>query len=426
MSLPYDATPPPQSPPPVPQDDPMGGPTGLDQALDDYAPPVPSHVQDLMARMSRNKVYLAEESPAILHVDAVKERERRDPKVKGLMKMLEEQDPSAWLETYNNEEVQIKDNALFLRSELIQHLSTSKLFSWASSLGATPLGIEWLNDTSLHVLFPTSAEALLALSLLSKTGFDPLDGDDPLTERSAHSFPIHLLPLASPKPIEARSIPTASSEDGGVTRRGRGMFAGDGEQAASDISLELAPGVNPLARIGIRIAFQQDAELKGRRSTSQWYATYGQDAGKETVSQPRRVGRGRASDLKWEKEPLEGGGDDLLRRVGRERKPYDRPEPRGDRRGRGRPPTQDDLDRQLEDLRSGGGGNMDIDGGEASAYGTSFSAPQGDGGVVRKGRGFRNGGGGRGGGRREREKPGKEDLDKELEEMFAASRDPAA
>ncbi|ODN90214.1 hypothetical protein L198_06232 [Cryptococcus wingfieldii CBS 7118] len=367
MSLPYDATPPPQSPPPAPQDDPMDGPAGLDQALDDYAPPVPSHVQDLMARMSRNKVYLVEESPAILHVDAMKERVRRDPKVKGLMQLLEEQDPSVWL------------------------------------------GIEWLNDTSLHVLFETSAEALLALSLLSKTGFDPVEGDDPLMERSAHSFPIHLLPQAPQKPIEERTIPAeSSSEDAAVNRRGRGMFAGDGERAiASEISYELAPGVNPLARIAIRIAFQQDADLKGRRDTSKWYATYGRDAGKESLAQPRRVGKGR-SETRWESAPdaYESGGHELLQRVGRERKPYDRPEPRGDGRGRGRP-TQDDLDRQLDNLRSGGGGSMDVDGGGASAYG------QEDEGIVRKGRGFRSGGGGgRGGGRRERPKPGKEDLDK--------------
>ncbi|ODO05947.1 hypothetical protein I350_05008 [Cryptococcus amylolentus CBS 6273] len=416
MSLPYDATPPPQSPPPAPQDDPMDGPAGLDLALDDYAPPVPSHVQDLMARMSRNKVYLVEESPAILHVDAMKERVRRDPKVKGLMQLLEEQDPSVWLETYHTEDVQIKDNALFLQSELIQHLSTSKLFSWASSLGATPLGkflpssfSLWLNDTSLHVLFETSAEALLALSLLSKTGFDPVEGDDPLMERSAHSFPIHLLPQALQEPIEKRTIPAeSSSEDAAVNRRGRGMFAGDGERAmASELSYELAPGVNPLARIAIRIAFQQDANLKGRRDNSKWYATYGRDAGKESLAQPRRVGKGR-SETRWESAPdaYESGGHDLLQRVGRERKPYDRPEPRGDRRGRGRP-TQDDLDRQLDNLRSGGGGSMDVDGGGASVNG------QEDEGIVRKGRGFRSGGGGgRGGGRRERPRPGKEDLDK--------------
>jgi len=73
----------------------------LDRALDDYsfysfpstpltpsftAPPttsrdrgvIPEHVANLMNRMSRNKVYLAEESSGIIHHDA-QERIRGDP-----------------------------------------------------------------------------------------------------------------------------------------------------------------------------------------------------------------------------------------------------------------------------------------------------------------------------------------------------------
>jgi len=70
--LPYDATPPP-SPPKI-SDDP------LDRPLEDYAPSeeVPDHVRSLMGRMSKGKVYLLEETPAILHVDG-ESRVRGDP-----------------------------------------------------------------------------------------------------------------------------------------------------------------------------------------------------------------------------------------------------------------------------------------------------------------------------------------------------------
>ena len=80
--LPYDATPPPDDIPPQagpskldkPLDDP------LDKPLDDYKPPksLPPHVSDLMGRMSHGKVYLLEESPGIIHVDAPKRLEK-DP-----------------------------------------------------------------------------------------------------------------------------------------------------------------------------------------------------------------------------------------------------------------------------------------------------------------------------------------------------------
>lgn len=77
--LPYDRTPSPQPEVPAPSAD-LTEPTGLDMALDDYVPanqPVPEHVQSLMGRMSKGKVYLLEESPALVVVDG-KERIRGD------------------------------------------------------------------------------------------------------------------------------------------------------------------------------------------------------------------------------------------------------------------------------------------------------------------------------------------------------------
>jgi hypothetical protein len=55
-------------------------PSALDRPLDDYNPPnvVPEHVQSLMGRMSKGKVYLLEESPAVVVLDDG-ERLRRDP-----------------------------------------------------------------------------------------------------------------------------------------------------------------------------------------------------------------------------------------------------------------------------------------------------------------------------------------------------------
>jgi hypothetical protein len=82
--LPYDATPPPEERvEPSGLDKPLEEytePSALDRPLDDYNPTnaVPDHVQSLMGRMSKGKVYLLEESPAVVIMDDG-ERIRRDP-----------------------------------------------------------------------------------------------------------------------------------------------------------------------------------------------------------------------------------------------------------------------------------------------------------------------------------------------------------
>lgn len=54
----------------------------LDRPLDDYRrppkPEVPDHVKDLMGRMGQGKVYLLDETPAILH-QGQQDRIRGDP-----------------------------------------------------------------------------------------------------------------------------------------------------------------------------------------------------------------------------------------------------------------------------------------------------------------------------------------------------------
>jgi len=96
--LPYDRTPSPQ-----PESEAhvaeaaLTEPSALDMALDDYVPagqPVPDHVQSLMGRMSKGKVYLLDESPAIVLVDG-KDRIRGDPVSLTAILRLVEADHSA-------------------------------------------------------------------------------------------------------------------------------------------------------------------------------------------------------------------------------------------------------------------------------------------------------------------------------------------
>ncbi|WVF70305.1 hypothetical protein IAT40_005094 [Kwoniella sp. CBS 6097] len=442
MSLPYDATPPPEDPRPDSTNNGEDNPA-LDRPLDEYEPPaeeVPEHVRSLMGRMSKGKLYLMEESPGILHLDA-DERLRRDPRIAALAERLDKQDPTSWLEAISaTAPSPIKPNALYLRSDLIQHLSTSKVFSWSSSLGASVMGIEWLNDTTLQLIFDSPAAALLGLTLLSKAGFDPAEGDDPLLERSAHSVPISLLPLAEPEPVdslegkELLGSSTQPEEGDGVRRKGRGKFGGssggafDLEPLAAENSedpFKLAAGVDPHARIAIRYATESDSELRKQAKQSEWYKRHGRNAGKEVASHRRSTQRDREEErLSFGGRGENGGGEgrDFAKRLGRERRnPYasdrdrERRDGRGERRGRR---TEEDLDKELENMAArraaGDDGVIGVGDEDVDMEANTRSEERRDRHRNSNGRnGARERGGGRGGNR-------KEDLDKELDDLFAA------
>lgn len=330
----------------------------------------------------------------------------------------------------------ILHHVLWVQSDLIKHLSTSKVFSWATGLGAGVMGqsatwdfspsrvhklttgnagIEWLNDTTLELLFSTPAATLLGLSLLSKAGFDPGEGDDPLLERAAHRFPISLLPTESKEGVELLSGAGGAGADGDIKRKGRGGFTGgmSADRAAEEAEYDgrdkekeveewnIAQGIDPHARIAIRYATEADKQLRQQAKQSEWYKRHGRTAGKERASQNRRFGSGNDDGGRIsfnDREAADGaGGREFARRIGREQRrsgPYDRP-----RR------NADDLDRELENMARRRKGeavddDVDMDGGAGTG-----ERRRGGGG----GGGRRRGGGGGGGGR---ERRGAEDLDK--------------
>ena len=260
--------------------------------------------------------------------------------------------------------------------------------------------MEWLNDTTLILIFPSPASALVGLELLSKAGFDPSEGDDPLFERSAHSVPISLLPQAQLDPkdslVGTELLTSPPPTEDGVKRKGRGTFSGNGDgdgrfdlpalvpaKGETENEWNLAEGVDPRARIAVRYAVESDGVLRGEAKQSEWYKKYGRGAGKERTGAGPRRGRCDEQDemVSWGGRGGGAGreGIKFAKRLGRERKaPYARPSGRR---------TVDDLDKDLENMaKRRTGDEMDVDGGG--------------------GDGRRNGGGGR------RERRGKEDLDK--------------
>lgn len=287
---------------------------------------------------------------------------------------------------------------MLVRSDLIKHLSTGKVFGWATALGAAPMGtwalsmllmsmpkthvptgIEWLNDTTLILIFPSAPASLLALSLLAKAGFDPSEGDDPLLPRSAHSFPVSLLPLREPEPVQSQAgsellAATEDAEGGGVRKRGRGMFAGSAAGVGSrdlpalatgtvDVlqGVELAEGVDPNARVEVRFAVEEDGGLRAEAKQSDWYKRHGRGAGKETAGGRRSLpGRERDDGVSFEGRGLGNDGGELRRRIGRERaEPYRRDQRGGQGRVRGRR-TEEDLDQELERIARARASGEDI------------------------------------------------------------------
>ncbi|CAK9779876.1 hypothetical protein CC85DRAFT_286208 [Cutaneotrichosporon oleaginosum] len=443
--LPWDAddSGPTAPPPPAPAPDDVDM---LDRPLDDFVPrerggrarsPVPEHVQALMGRMGKGKVYLAEETPGIIHHDAER-RIARDPRLTRLALELDRQDPTEWLAAVSaGAGSTIRPNALFVSSELIKHLSTAKVFTWASEFGVGIMGIEWLNDSTLILLFPTPAAALLSLSMLAKAGFDPTDGDDPLEERAAHGFPASLLPRRSPTPepdrrvadldaeleglAEAREAEDGTGGGGGDSggagdpdapvRKGRGAFrasrgsangAFDLPPLAGQSTPRFAEGVDPHARVTVRYATTDDTKHKRGAGESSWYAKHGRAAGKETAA--RRSGGGRweeARDLK-DRVGTRGEGREFARRIGA-REERERERERGGRRSR-----VEDLDADLEWMARRREGEDD-----GRGYGRRYGERK-EGGGGRRERGERA---------PRRPRANQDDLDRELDEMFASRGD---
>lgn len=225
-------------------------------------------------------------------------------------------------------------------------------------------GIEWLNDTTLNLLFPSPSAALLALTLLSKAGFDPSEGDDPLLERSAHPIPISLLPQAGLEPEDSKAgtelLDSTAGTVGDIRRKGRGGFGGSGLMSDSVSSSSpsnalsiprVAEGIDPLSRITVRFAVESDKDLRQQAKQSEWYARHGRHAGKEVSGTRREKATpysrdNRREEVDWDGGDGEEGGRELGRRIAR-----------GGRRAGGRK-TAEDLDRELEGIRGGADGGQ--------------------------------------------------------------------
>ncbi|KAI0269316.1 hypothetical protein BC834DRAFT_865803 [Gloeopeniophorella convolvens] len=121
-----------------------------DVAYEAQLPAAPS----LAERIGRNKVYL------LADADVVHDGKRK----------RDDDDDDADMNT--DDVPSIRPNALLLQGPPIAHLSTSLISAYATHFDAHPLGLEWIDDTTCVLLFPSRSTARAAHALLQHSPDD--------------------------------------------------------------------------------------------------------------------------------------------------------------------------------------------------------------------------------------------------------------
>lgn len=174
----------------------------------------------------------------------------------------------------------IRDNALTLSGSPISDLPTAKIFAYAAHFADPPNAVEWVNDTTVILIYDSNKLARKAFKALMQ---DEKDVPDTTTECTAQVVPMAVWPAQ--------------------LRVNKLLKEGDTKDLSGDIML--------------RWATKFDVKQKGAASQSKFYKTYGAQAGRDgrtgwdnaaSGSGSRRDSkRGRAND--WDGERRERRGD---------------------------------------------------------------------------------------------------------------------
>ncbi|KAL5530442.1 hypothetical protein ACEPAF_6700 [Sanghuangporus sanghuang] len=191
----------------------------------------------LAGRISMNKVYLPPESMS------KGKRKRGDEEYEDM-----EED-----ESVDAVPDGLRPNALYLRGSPITHLPTNNIFVYARHFDLDPVGLEWIDDSSCVLIFPTNAACRTALEALRRTPSEEPDFDDCV---SAKPVPVIIWP------VEDRVNKTL-----GKSEEMEGILL-------------------------IRIARNSDKKSRGAKYRSGFYQKHGMDAGKD----PNAHSIGRASE----------------------------------------------------------------------------------------------------------------------------------
>jgi Nuclear cap-binding protein subunit 3 len=138
----------------------------------------------------------------------------------------------------------IRDNAILFRGEPISKLPTARIFKYVSLSATAPLGLEWVDDTNVVLVWKNAAEARSAFHSMREAGTLEMEEDD-------EGF------------LPARPMPETL--------------------APMEMRLEKALGkaIQEQGQMWMRWAQPEDVKVKGGKSKSKFYERYGENAGKE-------------------------------------------------------------------------------------------------------------------------------------------------
>ncbi|KAF8075858.1 hypothetical protein FPV67DRAFT_386416 [Lyophyllum atratum] len=194
----------------------------------------------------------------------------------------EENEDEAEADIDMDEDALHRPNALLLRGPPISFLPTARLFAYAKHFDVQPMGLEWVDDNTCVLVFPTRASARMAHRFLSKSATEDPDLDGFVT---AKPIPITFWP-----PEER-------------------------------INSSLGKGQGLKGTIRMRWALPDDVKKKGARQESAFYKKHGRLAGKEAYggeglppASKRRRGGDDEQDvpLQLQKEQLDEELDQFL------------------------------------------------------------------------------------------------------------------
>lgn len=137
-----------------------------------------------------------------------------------------------------------RPNALLLIGTPISHLPTARIFAYANHFDAEPVALEWIDDTSCVLVFPSVNACKTAYLALLKSS-DEMGAEDADSLSTAKPIPVTLWPP------EDRINKTLGVSEG---------LKGE---------------------LRMRIARAEDVKKRGARNASEFYKKHGMDAGKD-------------------------------------------------------------------------------------------------------------------------------------------------
>lgn len=135
----------------------------------------------------------------------------------------------------------LRDNAILLHGTPISHLPTDNIFAYATHFDAHPIGLEWIDDTTCILVFPSKSAARAGFRVLTKSYSEEPSDEGFITSKP---IPLHVWP------------------------------------AKERLNNTLGMGEGLKGTIKMRWALTSDVKKRGANKESEFYKKYGRGAGK--------------------------------------------------------------------------------------------------------------------------------------------------